>query len=387
MIKKILLYIFILISIISKCFSRELDKKFEQIFSKQRIQQIQKNFSPNYFSDSKLEELKKVKILFSKKITLTNTDKNFYYISWTTPSEPDVIYCHLYEFTFDELSEQSSVLILKIKSNSSEENNPFDIMDYKFPEFLHKSNFFENYFNSTFSKQCESYRLEKTLSYLIDLDNDGNEEIFSFAPIGASDIYTSTIIYKYIDKEWKKIFDYPFIGWEDFWSYENYTKEEWYLKKSFSYDFIEYKGKVGLRIICYDQPKWEPSRYHAQFWAYDENIKQYELLEEIWNTEEDTPPDGLIFAEARTNLFTKKESYSKLDKKLTDEDIQYLNKDELRIMRNAIYARHGRTFKSVDLQTLWESYKWYKKNPNYSDDLLTDIDKYNIQIIQKYESK
>ena len=55
-------------------------------------------------------------------------------------------------------------------------------------------------------------------------------------------------------------------------------------------------------------------------------------------------------------------------------------------MRNAVYARHGRTFKSVDLQSLWECYTWYKKNPNYSDSLLTDIDKYNIELIQKYEN-
>ena len=79
--------------------------------------------------------------------------------------------------------------------------------------------------------------------------------------------------------------------------------------------------------------------------------------------------------------------FSKLDSKLTEEDLKELDKSQLRIMRNAVYARHGRTFKSVDLQSLWECYTWYKKNPNYSDSLLTDIDKYNIELIQKYESK
>ena len=56
-------------------------------------------------------------------------------------------------------------------------------------------------------------------------------------------------------------------------------------------------------------------------------------------------------------------------------------------MRNAVYARHGRSFKSVDLQSLWECYAWYKKNPNYSDDLLTETDKYNIEIIKSYENR
>lgn len=296
MIKKYIFCCFIFILVISNCFCGELDKKFERIISKQRLQQINKTFSPDYFSDSKMEELKKVNILFSKKITLKNTDKTFYYISWTAPSEPNAIYCNVYEFSFDELIEHDSVWISRINSNNSKENNPFDMMDFKFSEFLHKPNFFKNYLDSTFYQQCESHRLENTLSYLIDLDNDGNEEIFTFVPIGASDICTSTIIYKYIKGEWKKIFDYPFPGWEDIWSYENYTKEEWYLEKMFPYDFVEYKGKVGLRIIWYDQPKWIPSQYHAQFWTYDENTTQYEILEDINTTEEDTPPDGLLFA-------------------------------------------------------------------------------------------
>ena len=79
--------------------------------------------------------------------------------------------------------------------------------------------------------------------------------------------------------------------------------------------------------------------------------------------------------------------FSKLDSKLTAEDLQDLDKAQLRLMRNAVYARHGRTFKSVDLQSLWNCYTWYKVNPNYSDELLTDIDKYNIKLIQQYEAQ
>ena len=79
--------------------------------------------------------------------------------------------------------------------------------------------------------------------------------------------------------------------------------------------------------------------------------------------------------------------FSKLDSKLTAEDLQDLDKAQLRLMRNAVYARHGRTFKSVDLQSLWNCYTWYKVNPNYSDELLTDIDKYNIKLIQQHEAQ
>ena len=276
-------------------------------------------------------------------------------------------------------------------------NKTFDELEVsiKKDNTIKSTAFFKNYLKSNFYNQLNSYKLNNALVFIFDIDDDNNEEILYFGQVEVNSP-KGLLIKKYIDKEWKLVFSQIYFGFYD-WnesfflegkSNNNSLNDDWFSPKIFPYDFIEYKGKIGLRIICYDQPKDWPSHYHAQFWVYDENIKQYEMLEEVWNTEEDTPPDGLVFVEAKTDLFTKKElSYSKLDKKLTDEDIKYLTKNQLRIMRNAIYARHGRTFKSVDLQTLWESYTWYKKNPNYSDDLLTDIDKYNIQIIQKYESK
>ena len=79
--------------------------------------------------------------------------------------------------------------------------------------------------------------------------------------------------------------------------------------------------------------------------------------------------------------------YSQLDSKLTEPELANMSKGLLRLMRNAIYARHGRIFNSYDLQYYFDNSPWYKPNPNYSDDLLTDIDKYNIALIQKYEAK
>lgn len=81
------------------------------------------------------------------------------------------------------------------------------------------------------------------------------------------------------------------------------------------------------------------------------------------------------------------EMHTQLESKLTDSDLTNLSKSVLRLMRNAIYARHGRIFNSYDLQYYFDNVPWYKSNPNYSDDLLTDIDKYNIALIQKYEAK
>ena len=114
---------------------------------------------------------------------------------------------------------------------------------------------------------------------------------------------------------------------------------------------------------------WSPSE---QRYILDETVTQ-EQLENAHCPDDYFAYNGLKF--------------SKLDSKLTDGDLRDLDKAQLRLMRNAVYARHGRTFKSVDLQSLWNCYTWYKVNPNYSDELLTDIDKYNIKLIQQHEAQ
>ncbi len=71
------------------------------------------------------------------------------------------------------------------------------------------------------------------------------------------------------------------------------------------------------------------------------------------------------------------------------EYLTNLTKKDLRIVRNAVYARHGRPFKSKDLQEFFykQNKKRFKMNPNYKDSMLTKIDKANITYIQGLEKK
>ena len=277
--------------------------------------------------------------------------------------------------------------------------------------------FFNSYEGSHFYQQLDAYKQKNCLVFIADIDADGNEEILSFGidPFNYSSV-ARLYIRKYIQGEWKTVFNEPFFGifiwnhnfaesldngpsavysdafikdWEK--TREEARADEWFTPKVFPYDFVEYKGKTGLRIIFYARDDYGryPKRYYAQFWVYDEETQQYELVEDIYNEfEELTPADGLLFAEARADLFWgSKTDFSKLNGRLTDEDLEDLDKVQLRIMRNAVYARHGRMFQSEDLQTLFNECSWYTKNPEYTDGLLTETDRYNIRLIQKYEDK
>lgn len=73
-------------------------------------------------------------------------------------------------------------------------------------------------------------------------------------------------------------------------------------------------------------------------------------------------------------------------RKLTPSDLSSYSKAQLRLMRNTIYAIHGRKFTSQDLQQYFSKFSWY--HPTVTDvpnSALSEIEKYNVTLIQKYE--
>ncbi len=74
-------------------------------------------------------------------------------------------------------------------------------------------------------------------------------------------------------------------------------------------------------------------------------------------------------------------------KKLNNNDLKDLDKQELRLMRNEIFARYGYKFKSIDLQKYFISKDWYHGYATNVDKYLTDIEKQNIELISKFEQK
>ena len=74
-----------------------------------------------------------------------------------------------------------------------------------------------------------------------------------------------------------------------------------------------------------------------------------------------------------------------LDSLVRVDQLRDLSRRDLRILRNMVYARHGRAFKSELLQLHFERQSWYKVDPAYSDAKLSEVDKRNVQIIRSVE--
>lgn len=77
-------------------------------------------------------------------------------------------------------------------------------------------------------------------------------------------------------------------------------------------------------------------------------------------------------------------------KKLTSSDLAGLDADELELARNEIYARAGRRFNTDYIQDYFDDKWWYVgtiEPEDFTEDMLNDVEKYNVNFIRNYEEK
>jgi hypothetical protein len=72
-------------------------------------------------------------------------------------------------------------------------------------------------------------------------------------------------------------------------------------------------------------------------------------------------------------------------RKVTEQDLDNCSLEDLKIMRNEIYARHGYIFDSQDLRDYFSRQSWYR--PVSKKVNLTAIEKYNVLFIQDFEKR
>ncbi len=70
---------------------------------------------------------------------------------------------------------------------------------------------------------------------------------------------------------------------------------------------------------------------------------------------------------------------------ITSDMVDGLFVEDLRVLRNEIYARHGRVFKDPNLQKYFEAQPWYHANPEFKDEMLSETESKNLAIIAEVE--
>jgi len=88
-------------------------------------------------------------------------------------------------------------------------------------------------------------------------------------------------------------------------------------------------------------------------------------------------------AEALTGDVLKKNASVAL---LKSADVENMYKADLEVLRNAIYARHGYSFKNPRMRLLFDYVDWYMPISTNVTGQLTEVENKNIALIKRYET-
>ena len=70
---------------------------------------------------------------------------------------------------------------------------------------------------------------------------------------------------------------------------------------------------------------------------------------------------------------------------LADDALGELFTEDLRVLRNEIYARRGRIFKDAELQKYFAAQSWYQPNADFKDEMLNETEITNLAAIRQAE--
>ena len=120
-------------------------------------------------------------------------------------------------------------------------------------------------------------------------------------------------------------------------------------------------------------------------------IQQY-FGGQMWYDPKEDFKDEDVTGTDKTNIETIVALETKLHNSISSKPVTRallngLFVEDVRKMRDEIYARHGKVFKDPWTQKYFASFDWYKANPNYTDASLSPVEKGNLVTIAAYEKK
>lgn len=164
------------------------------------------------------------------------------------------------------------------------------------------------------------------------------------------------------------------------------------VKLQFSQD-ISHQIPNQIEVTPSPSPSPTPTPTQDSFWGTEpteapSDVRDSEEFEDFDDADEDIEDDDTA-VDDDTYIFPNSDT-----EYLTKSDLSGMSKSEINLAKNELYARHGRKFKSKELQEYFESKDWYV--PKYSPkqwDKKGDtffFNKYEIKnrdLLKKYENK
>ncbi|HVF44539.1 MAG TPA: YARHG domain-containing protein [Pyrinomonadaceae bacterium] len=92
-------------------------------------------------------------------------------------------------------------------------------------------------------------------------------------------------------------------------------------------------------------------------------------------------------AQADEDAFKKLEAVDYSKQAVTREQVAALELWDLRLLRGVVFGRHGRVFKDRDIQNYLKEQAWYKPNPAFTNALLNQTERANLDLIRELEAE
>jgi hypothetical protein len=86
------------------------------------------------------------------------------------------------------------------------------------------------------------------------------------------------------------------------------------------------------------------------------------------------------------NAFDKLKTLDFKQQRLTREQLKDLSPWDLQMLRGIVFGRHGRVFKDRDIQSYLRDQEWYKPNPGFTNALLSETERANLDLIREAEA-
>src|SRR5215207_5708361 len=89
---------------------------------------------------------------------------------------------------------------------------------------------------------------------------------------------------------------------------------------------------------------------------------------------------------AQDDAFKRLESLDYAKQRVTREQLKDIDLWSLKLLRGVVFGRHGRIFKDRDIQGYLKEQAWYKPTPGFTNSMLNEIERENLDLIRELEA-
>jgi len=91
--------------------------------------------------------------------------------------------------------------------------------------------------------------------------------------------------------------------------------------------------------------------------------------------------------ELSSDVFKRLEALDFSKQSVTREQLKPLDQWDLKMLRGVVFGRRGRVFKDRDIQGYLKEQAWYKPNQNFSNSMLNETERANLDLIRELEAE